>query len=231
MPPDRHPPTQASSPARPVSAAELPDWIGRLGVAIWVTDPEQRLRFLNPAAEKLFGRRLGDGGPPPCHQAVAARTWDCDPYCREGCSVMAAATDDRPLEPVRIGITGRDGTCHWLQVLVVPIEGPDGRSPWLVHCAIPSDRVFRMEGYLGRIARRSALDKRQPRLAGLTRRQIEVLDLLAQDFSLDETARHLGIRRVTVRNHVQHILGRLGAHSIQEAVAIFLVERGDGRAP
>ncbi|WP_420121762.1 response regulator [Nakamurella sp.] len=54
----------------------------------------------------------------------------------------------------------------------------------------------------------------------LTARESEVLQLIGAGRSNQQTARELGISVHTVRNHVQHILDKLGAHSQLEAVAI-----------
>lgn len=55
--------------------------------------------------------------------------------------------------------------------------------------------------------------------ADLTPREREVLDLLAQGESKEAIARRLFLSANTVRNHIQNILGKLGAHSRLEAVA------------
>jgi len=54
----------------------------------------------------------------------------------------------------------------------------------------------------------------------LTRREIEVLQLLAEGYSTERIAAALFISIHTVRNHVSKILTKLGAHSKLEAVAI-----------
>jgi DNA-binding NarL/FixJ family response regulator len=53
----------------------------------------------------------------------------------------------------------------------------------------------------------------------LTRRELEVLGLMAGGTGTDAIGLHLGITRVTVRNHAQRILKKLRAHSRLEAVA------------
>lgn len=55
-------------------------------------------------------------------------------------------------------------------------------------------------------------------LRGLTRRQVEVLDLLGAGKSTLRIADALGISPETVRNHVRGILRTLGVHSRLEAV-------------
>lgn len=54
----------------------------------------------------------------------------------------------------------------------------------------------------------------------LTPRESEVLQLIGAGRSNQQTAHELGISVHTVRNHVQHVLDKLGAHSQLEAVAI-----------
>lgn len=54
----------------------------------------------------------------------------------------------------------------------------------------------------------------------LSRREIEVLRLLADGLSTEELAARMQLSINTVRNHVQKAIRRLGAHSKLEAVAI-----------
>lgn len=56
----------------------------------------------------------------------------------------------------------------------------------------------------------------------LSRREGDVLQLMADGASNHEIAERLHLSHHTVRNHVQHIFARLGAHSKLEAVAIGL---------
>ena len=53
----------------------------------------------------------------------------------------------------------------------------------------------------------------------LTTREREVLGLFAEGFGTDAIARHLSIAAVSVRNHSQRILRKLGVHSRLAAVA------------
>ena len=55
--------------------------------------------------------------------------------------------------------------------------------------------------------------------SALTAREREILNLLAEGTDTDEIRRRLSIARVTVRNHIQRILRKLGAHSRLEALA------------
>jgi DNA-binding NarL/FixJ family response regulator len=54
----------------------------------------------------------------------------------------------------------------------------------------------------------------------LTRREREILGLLAAGLSIDEICSRLVLSRNTVRTHVQNIIGKLGVHSAVAAVAV-----------
>lgn len=69
------------------------------------------------------------------------------------------------------------------------------------------------------IIRRRERDEALRRLAQLTRREREVLGLLAQGADNDAIARELVISPETARTHIQNLLGKLGVHSRLEAAA------------
>jgi DNA-binding NarL/FixJ family response regulator len=62
-------------------------------------------------------------------------------------------------------------------------------------------------------------------LEGLTGRELELLSLLAQGLGNKEIGRALRITAQTVKNHVHHILAKLGVHRRRDAVRI-AYERG-----
>lgn len=67
--------------------------------------------------------------------------------------------------------------------------------------------------------RREKADEIWPQLARLTRREVEILELLAEGSTVQEVAETLFISLVTVRTHVQRILHKTGTHSQGAAVA------------
>ncbi len=68
---------------------------------------------------------------------------------------------------------------------------------------------------------RSLMLRDQPGLGSdLTERELEVLRIAARGLSNKEIAAELFLSVNTVRNHMQHVLNKLGAHSKLEATAI-----------
>jgi DNA-binding NarL/FixJ family response regulator len=59
-----------------------------------------------------------------------------------------------------------------------------------------------------------------PAALPLSEREREVLQLLAQGKNTKDIADALYISPATVRNHIQHILEKLGAHNRLQALAI-----------
>ena len=79
------------------------------------------------------------------------------------------------------------------------------------------------------LARVRQLEVRSRPLAGavrkkLTRRESDVLRLLAQGLTQHEIAARLAIRPKTVGSHIEHVLLKLGVHSRTQAVALALRE-------
>jgi DNA-binding NarL/FixJ family response regulator len=77
----------------------------------------------------------------------------------------------------------------------------------------------------GLIRRRRAEDEAMRRMSGLTKREREVLGLLAKGADNDGIAQALVISPQTARTHIQNVLGKLGVHSRLEAAA-FVMQNG-----
>jgi DNA-binding NarL/FixJ family response regulator len=75
------------------------------------------------------------------------------------------------------------------------------------------------------VSRRREHEDAAHRLAGLTRRERQVLALLADGADNDDIARALVISPQTARSHVQNALRKLGVHSRLEAMA-FVTRNG-----
>ena len=83
-------------------------------------------------------------------------------------------------------------------------------------------KPFVLDELLARVQRLARRTRPLPRtaVAGLTRRELEILRLLACGLDPAEIARDLVITPKTVEKHIEHILLKLGVHSRAQAVAL-----------
>lgn len=201
--------------------ASLPTWVSLVAVPIWITTPQGVVDYINPRAEALIGLSLDDCAGHACFLVIAGRTPEGAPLCCPQCRVRRLAAEHHELEPVRMSVPARGGVRQEVKVMVIVLD--DGR---LVHCVVDGSRELRVRRFIDRIALRTTDEieaQQHNHPVELTLREREILTLLAEDRTLHEIAERLGVSYTTVRNHVQHILGKLGVHSILEAVAVFLL--------
>jgi DNA-binding NarL/FixJ family response regulator len=95
-----------------------------------------------------------------------------------------------------------------------------GGDDYVIKPVYPDELLARARRPIMRSHSRRTRLARRGVFAELTDREVEVLQLLADGKRPKEIARDLVISPKTVASHVQHILGKLGAHSRVEAVAI-----------
>lgn len=211
-------------PERGPQSVAIPAWVHSLGAAVWVSGPDRRIEFINRRAQELLDVGA-DGVAACCDCVVAGADVTGRPFCSPRCPMLAQAEDGGELQPVTLQVRGRGGAVRWVRLLLIPIAAPDGAGFYLVHCALNADRDRRFERYLTKVATRSACGAGTSRREPLTPREGQILRHLANDEDPWTIARRLHLSHVTVRNHVQHLLGKLGVHSIQEAIARHLLEQ------
>ena len=90
-------------------------------------------------------------------------------------------------------------------------------------------KPFVLDELLARVQRLARRTRPIPRtaVAGLTRRELEILRLLACGMDHVEIARDLVIAAKTVEKHIEHILLKLGVHSRAQAIALALQQGGE----
>ena len=142
----------------PVFGAEsLPAWVRGMGVAVWVSDQNGKIIYINERAETLLGRDAAATLGHPCYQVIAGKTEDGQKWCEHNCRVQEMARTGGEIEPYTLRISGGEDDEHWLQLLVIPFKGDDGND-LLAHCAFRIDRTHIIESYLDRVAARTPVN-------------------------------------------------------------------------
>lgn len=175
--------------------------IFRSGDALFAYDDDMRIVLWNDAAERLTGI--------PAAEAVGRSCWDVlhgvdergAVICHPGCSGARLARKGWPVPCHRMVIRTEEGRRR-VSVSTVSVKLP-GAEPMVLQ-----------------LLRNGAdPDGSGDGSTTLTRRQRQVLRLLAEGVQAKLIATRLGIAEVTVRNHIAAILRELGCHSQLEAVA------------
>jgi PAS domain S-box-containing protein len=200
------------------SGSVVDQFAGRIAASegLFVTDDRQRIVAWSSAAQRMLGFSPEEAVGRTCYQVVMGREPDGHPVCGRNCTVTRNARRGRGTAAYEVVAQGRDGSSRCLSNTVLVVEGPEGAFH-VVH-------LLREAPGEAPVMRRTRLDA--PADAGgamvetLTRRELEVLRLLARGATIDEIADALTISVLTARNHTANIGRKLGAHSRLETVLL-----------
>ena len=173
----------------------------RSGDALFAFGEDRRVCAWNAEAERLTGFAQEEVVGRPCWDVFAALDRNGGLVCHPGCSRLRLIRSGWPVGSEELLIRTTDGRRR-VTVSTVTIESSG--DPLYLH-------VFRngeQEESPG-----------APQRVRLTRRQEEILELLAEGKQAKLIAHDLGIAEATVRNHIRMVLAELRCHSQLEAVA------------
>ena len=213
---------------RTPSAEEFLRLLARSADGVFAVDGSQRIVFWSAGAEELVGRPASEVLGKYCYQVILGNDYEGHPFCRRDCPTIRAAQRGRSVPNYDIACC-KNGEEVWLNISIVPVAGMRGeaqaihmirdvsqrrRSERLAQATIDTVSRF-MSGTSGTDIEGGPCPVPDP---ALTSREIEVLRLLADGLGTSAIARKLGLSSATVRNHIQRLLAKLGAHSRLEAV-------------
>lgn len=169
--------------------------------AVFAVDLAQRIVSSTPAADAILGRR--PHGALPCYEVMRALDRRNAIRCRANCTEVVAARRGT----IPRGSALWDAACLQPRTVTTLVEARPGIAPIIIHV-------------LGEAQQPPPPRSGDALPGGLTRRQVEALRLLARGTAPRGIAQALGVSPVTVRNHIQTAMERLGAHSRLEAVML-----------
>jgi DNA-binding CsgD family transcriptional regulator len=180
--------------------AEVQQALDLLSLAVYVLDASGIVRWSNQAAAAITGPGIGES------------------YLR------LIAPEQRPKGKIHFARTVVGGAAVDFALTLV---GRGARRVGVRVYAAPLRHRSTVIGAIGIVMRldeqihaKTAATHVPQVVPDLTPRQEEVLELLARGHDTSEIADQLGIAIETARNHVRHLLKRLGVHSRLEAVYV-----------
>jgi PAS domain S-box-containing protein len=207
----------------------MPFRIGPSPEATIAIDSAGQIVAWNTAAEKLLGRSARDALGKPCHEIMHGLTPAGAPLCSPDCAVIGLCREGSAARNFEMVAQRPDGKEVWLDVATVTVQWDNG--PMAVHVLTESISGKRLAVLAEEVTQRLVAKQpdvdnldalRQMLTQTLTPREIEILRLVAAGIATDEIAERLSLARTTVRNHIQNIQTKLGAHSRLEAVVLAL---------
>lgn len=204
----------------------LPAWLAGLqsAEALFVSDARQRIVAWSPSAERLFGRPASEVLGRRCYEVVAGTEPDGHPVCRRDCRVVRNARRRRTTESYEIVARTSGDERIALSSSIILAADEAGLPSYLVHLLRPADQPAAARALSASTGRRLAgavpAAGVPPVPEPLSRREFEVLRLLAAGLTTREIAERLTISPLTARNHVANLERKLGARSRLEAVVL-----------
>lgn len=204
----------SSEPLAHLSAFE------RTSDGVYAVDYDQNIVFWNQTAERLLGYKAADVMGRKCFDVIAGGDFLGHPFCGSDCEVIECARRGRAPANYDVRTKSAVGKGKWLNMSIVVLTGRRKRSTVTVHLFrdITAERKRRLQAPA--IAEAAPAGGDNDALARLTRRETEVLQCLSAGMTTARIATELGVSPTTVRNHVEHLLSKLGVHSKLEAVVL-----------
>jgi DNA-binding CsgD family transcriptional regulator len=208
------------------------DWIAQSDDAVFAMDGTDRIVLWNKGCEQLLGRSADSALGRLCADVMCGRDASGNVYCVRNCPVAIQARE-MPHDPVNTFVlnvrTPREGAKR-IRVTVFHIPSARAGLSTLVHVLreIGSERsdlerrlaveAQRITGVMGSAARGDGNGNGNGNGVALTPREQDILRCLAEAIPTSRIAERLEISPVTVRNHIQRVLQKLGVHSKLHAV-------------
>lgn len=197
-------------------AAVLPTVFDRAADGVFAVDSGGRIVYWNGACETLLGYSSSEVEGAACCRLLggidSARASVCGPRC----AVSRLAREKGAVPDFDISFLKKDGKRVWVNAGAVRVGNGSGDGA-VVHILRP----LGAEHVMTRLGHLSQEDVRGTTPQGgrdLSRRELQIIRLMADGRGTRGSAEDLSISAATVRNHVKSIFSKLGVHSRAEAV-------------
>lgn len=197
-----------------------------------VADQGGTIVFWNRAAHRLLGFQAQEVVGKPCCEVIRGETLSGHPLCSSSCPIASRIRGGGGVRQFDMQTRTKDGRLVWLNVSSLPVPSRKRGTFWIAHLfrdvskqAKVYQLVHELHTVLGSLRLpageiHSDAPTTVPPTLPLSEREREILRLLATGAPSASIADSLCISPKTVRNHIQHILEKLGAHNRLQALAI-----------
>ena len=196
---------------------DLDQALARAGDGAFAIGGDGRVVLWNRAAERILGYLTREAIGRLCCDVFVGQDDKGNRLCYQGCHVMTLVKLGESIQNFDMRTRTKAGRPVWLNISVLVTPGdrmPHGMVIHMFRDVTASKELLALVH-----ERLSAPVDGDQAVSPLTRRELEILRLLAGGARTKILAERLHVSPATVRNHVQNIFGKLGVHSRLEAVA------------
>jgi DNA-binding CsgD family transcriptional regulator len=196
--------------------------------ALIVVDNQKRILFMNDAASLLFAKDASLAEGTKCWEVMGLRTLDGKPFCGEDCPLWQQACNGIYDEAFHLTHSSPVGAIAEVSLKALPLYTPEHDGAALLQIISPITPTNDSQtGEANAGTSQGPPKQRRGELCHrLTKRETEVLKLLAGGRSTTAISDKLGISPVTVRNHLQNVMKKLEVHRRLDAVVAWMKSEG-----
>lgn len=200
--------------------ATLDQALNRAGDGAFVIGGDGRIVLWNRAAERILGYAAREVLGRQCCDVLVGRDEHDNRLCYHGCHVSTLVRMSESIQSFDMRTQTRAGKPVWLSISILVVGGNGKNGGLTVHLFRDVTATKELLTLVHERLSLPAAGTTVPEAAStLTRRELEVLRLMAGGTNTAAAAEKLHVSTATIRNHVQNIFGKLGVHSRLEAVA------------
>jgi len=200
--------------AAPPCSRNLEEILAETSEGAFVVDTGGFIVLWNRAAERLLGWSAREVIGLACWEALAGADNNGGRLCGQGCQTLRGGTLEGDVHRLEMQTRTKAGQPVWLDITALETPASSGGRPAVAHLFRDVTATVRVLDLLPRHP--LALPGRRVRLSA---RELQILSLMGAGASTRTMATRLRLSPLTVRNHAQSILGKLGVQSRLEAVA------------
>jgi PAS domain S-box-containing protein len=213
-----------------MEARELFALLDHAGDAAFAVEPDGPICYWSSKAEALLGFTKSETLSKNCDGILRGEDGNGCAVCTRDCQILESARRNRDVANYDLYAQTALGDRRWLNISIIVAHVKQGPSPLVVHLMRDISQRKRNENLtreimlrVGELTGRQAdqllnRDRSQQPPPDLTARELSILKALSLGRSTKQLSDELHISPATVRNHIQHVLGKLKCHTRLEAV-------------